>query len=282
MTRDNSRLLAFGDRLRQLRKAAKITGTRLAELAGPGWQPSKVSRLENGQQLITDEDLITWCAILELPEAERQLLRDELRGIRLDEARWKRQLRTGHEVVQQSFSELERAATHIRNFETALVPGLLQTPDYARAVFTAMATLKATPNDAAEAVNARMRRQGILYDTGKRIELLVTEAALRTPIAPPDVMAGQLDRLLGALGLPNVRFGIIPLGERLPYPTMHGFWILDDLVNVEVINTSMNTRDPADLELYTQFFEALWEHAAEGDSARSLLLAVAVENRPSS
>lgn len=83
MTRDD-RLLAFGDELRQLRKAAQFTGQALAKTAG--WQPSKVSRLENGQQVITEQDLSTWCAIVGASDETRSALRDELRGMRLDQA----------------------------------------------------------------------------------------------------------------------------------------------------------------------------------------------------
>jgi hypothetical protein len=239
-----------------------------------GWQPSKVSRLENGQQLISEEDLGIWCKIIGLGQSESQALRDELRGIRLDEARWRTRLRAGHQVVQQSFGDAEKAATHIRAFETALVPGLVQTPDYARAVFAAMAELKNAPDDTEAAVTARLQRQSILYDSGKTIELLVTEAALRTPVAPPGVMAGQVDRLLALLGVPNVRFGIVPLGVRLRYPAMHGFWMLDDLISIEVTNTEVATKDPADVKLYADLFGSLWDSAVEGDTARALLLEV--------
>jgi transcriptional regulator with XRE-family HTH domain len=268
----DDRLLPFGDQLRQLRKAARITGKVLAESAG--WQPSKVSRLENGQQLISEEDLATWSKIIGLGRSDSKALLDELRGIRLDEARWKNRLRGGHQVLQRSFGAAEQAAVHIRNFETGLVPGLVQTPDYARAVFTAMSELKGVSDDADAAVKARLQRQSVLYDSSKKIELLVTEAALRTPIASAGVMAGQVDRLLALLGVPNVRFGIVPLGVQLRYPPMHGFWILDDLVSVEVANTEIATRDAADVKLYSDLLASLWEFAAEGEAARMILLAV--------
>ncbi|HEV7981104.1 DUF5753 domain-containing protein [Amycolatopsis sp.] len=168
-----------------------------------------------------------------------------------EEARWKNRLRAGHEVVQQSFGDAEKAALRIRVFETGLVPGLVQTPDYARAVFVAMAELQDTPNDTEAAVTARLQRQSVLYDSTKTIELLVTEAALRTPVAPSGVMAGQVDRLLAVIGVPNVRFGIVPLGVQLRYPVLHGFWMLDDWVGVEVVNTEITTREPEDAQVYS-------------------------------
>jgi hypothetical protein len=151
---------------------------------------------------------------------------------------------------------------------------LVQTPDYARAVFIAMSELKGVSDDVDAAVRARLQRQSILYDSSKKIELLLTEAALRTPIAPPDVMAGQMDRLLALFGVRNVRFGIVPLGVRLRYPAMHGFWMLDDLISIEVTNTEITTKDPADMKLYSDLLGLLWESAVEGDRARALVLEV--------
>lgn len=268
--------IAFGDKLRQLRKRAGLTGAALAEQAGPGWAPSKISRIQGGQQVISEQDLDTWCRLCRASEAERDDLFADLRAARFESARWKRRASGGHEPVQRSFAEDEQAATVVRNLETGIVPGLLQTPDYARAVFRAFAQLQGSPDDADDAVRERLRRQTILYDSTKRIELLVTEAALRTPIAKPTVMAAQIDRLLAVLGVANVRFGIIPLGVQVDVPPMHGFWILDDVARIEVLTTEVVTRNPTDIRLYNAMLDQLWEHdeLAEGDPARQLLLTV--------
>lgn len=266
----DDRRIAFGDRLRQLRKAARFTGKEFARRAD--WQASKISRLESGQQIISERDLATWCELLELPESEASRLRTELKGIRLDESRWKQRLRGGHQVVQESFGAAERDAKHIRNVETGLVPGLVQTPEYAHAVFSSLALLKGTPDDAEAAVRERLRRQEVLYDPTKRVELIVTESALRTPIASSDVMAGQLDRLLALPGVPSVRFGVIPLGTKLPFPLLHGFALLDDTLIVEAFNTEMTSRDTEDVELYGRLHDACWEVALEGPDVRALLL----------
>lgn len=268
----DDRRIAFGDRLRQSRKAARITGKEFARRAG--WQASKISRLESGQQVISERDLATWCELLELPESEASGLRSELKGIRLDESRWKQRLRGGHQVVQASFGAAERDAKHIRNVETGLVPGLVQTPEYARAVFSGLAGLKDTPDDADVAARERLRRQEVLYDPTKRVELIVTESALRTPIASSEVMAGQLDRLLALPGVPSVRFGVIPLDKKLEFPLLHGFALLDDTLVVEALNTEMTSRDAEDVELYGRLCDACWEVALEGPDVRALLLRI--------
>jgi hypothetical protein len=74
------------------------------------------------------------------------------------------------------------------------------------------------PDKVEEAVSARMRRQEVLYDTRKSFEFIIMQAALDYLLCPPDVMRGQLDRLMGLLGLGNVRFGIVPPGRELPVP----------------------------------------------------------------
>ncbi|MGH3517014.1 MAG: helix-turn-helix domain-containing protein [Haloechinothrix sp.] len=263
------RWAAFGERLSQLREASGLSGKRLAESVG--WAASKVSRIQNAEQTITDTDVRTWCDATGVSDEERDELLAELRAIRLDQARWKSRLRRGHQPVQTALAQSEQGASTLRGFQTGMVPGLLQTPDYARAVFTVLAALKGAPNDADEAVSARMQRQTVLYDSTKRIELLVTEAALRSPIAPRKVMAAQYDRLMALIGARTIRFGIVPLDVGLPAPAMHGFSILDDLVTVEVLNTEVTTRDPDDVKMYADYLDAMWSVAAEGDEARAIL-----------
>lgn len=276
----DARWIAFGDKLRQRRKAARITGTRLAEEAGPGWSPSKVSRIENGQQVITETDLATWCRIIGVSDTEAHQLADELRTIRLDVARYKQRGATGHLTLQRSFAEIEQAARSIQVYESLIVPGLVQTAEYARHVFTAFAEVFDRPNDVDQAVPARMRRQNILYEPGRTITLAITEAALRARYAPPAVMAGQIDRLISVLGLDTVRLGILPSTARIPVPVCHGFWILDDLLHVELLHTSVDTNEPADLKPYQDFLDQLWNGVlVEGEQARALLLAIAAEYR---
>lgn len=245
-----------------------MSGTRLAELAG--WPQSKVSRIQNAQQTVTDDDVRAWCSVTDSAD-ELPALLAELRAIRLDQARWRSRLRRGHEPVQDSVRAAEESATQIRSFSPNLVPGLLQTPDYARAVFTTLAAAKGVPDDADAAVAARMKRQAILYDSGKSIEILTTEAALRSPIAPSDVMAAQYDRLLAAIGLTAVRFGIIPLDVQLPLPVVHGYVIRDDTLTVETLSTEIVTRDPDDVRLHGDSLDALWKVAAELADARAIL-----------
>jgi hypothetical protein len=247
-----------------------MSGSALARSLG--WQASKVSRIEHANQTITDADVKMWCEATGTSGDAAAELHSELRAIRLDEARFKSRLRRGHQELQQAFAGTELAANRIRVFETAVVPGLVQTPDYARALFAGLAALRDTPRDAEEAVQVRMRRQAVLYDSSKTIEILVSESALRNRVASPEIMAGQIDRLVALPGLRAVRFGILPSDAQLEFAPMHGFWLLDDLLNIELLHTEITTQDPADVAHYTKLFTMLWTRAVEGDDARALLL----------
>ncbi|MBV8933388.1 MAG: helix-turn-helix domain-containing protein [Kutzneria sp.] len=261
----------FGERLRRLReRAGFVTGTAFA--ARLGWQQSRVSRIETGAQLATDADLITWLAAVDAREPIAASMRTELLELRLQSASWKRQLRTGNRRRQEHAASIEDASSRIRAFETALVPGLVQTAEYAEHVFATNAEFYRSPADIDESVRVRMERQRVLYDRSKTIELVMTEAALHYPVCPPEVLAAQLDRLIAVAGLSSVTFGIIPLGTRLPVVPMHGFWILDGQAIIETIDTEITVTEPEDVALYSRMADAMVSVATVGSAARTILL----------
>lgn len=264
------RQLEYGETLRRLRQHAGYrTGRDFAEHIG--WQPSKVSRLENGRTLPADRDVSEWLAAVGAPPEIADEVQDLLRELRLDRDSWKRQLRHGHADRQRAEAVSERDATTIIVVEWFVVPGLVQTADYARAVFELASRLHESPSDSDEAVLERIRRQDVLYDKEKHVEILLSEAALRNPVCPPDVLSAQFDRLTTLLGLPNVRLGIVPLDAPLPTVTLHGYAIHDHTVIVEVNHTEMIVTDADEVDLYRRITDGLWSVALEGDEARALL-----------
>ncbi|MFF5992945.1 MULTISPECIES: helix-turn-helix domain-containing protein [Prauserella] len=272
------RQLTLADTLRGLRERAGFrTGKDFA--AHIGWLPSKVSRIENGRTLPSDADVAAWAVAVGGGDLAQIELRDEVREIRLERGRWKRQLRHGHADLQRSTAKAVHDARSIVMVEFFLVPGLVQTAEYARAVFELAAEMHQTPRDSDDAVRERIRRQDVLYDPDKRVEILVAEAALRYPICPPVAMRAQLDRLGNLAGLAHVRLGVLPLDTVLPTVTMHGYTILDDTVTIEVNHTDVVATDPEDVALYRGITDRLWEAAAEGDDARELLSRVTTPTR---
>jgi hypothetical protein len=101
------------------------------------------------------------------PDVQDDLLAD-LRSVRVEYAAWRRQFRTGFAGRQRVAIALEAATTMLRVYEPAIVPGLLQTPDYARHVFINNAAFRDGASDIDAAVQVRMKRQESLSDRGKR------------------------------------------------------------------------------------------------------------------
>ncbi|MFI6697011.1 helix-turn-helix domain-containing protein [Streptomyces sp. NPDC050433] len=259
---------ALGARLRELRAEAGLNGKDLAERLG--WQRSKVSRLENGKQTATAEDLTAWASVTNPRQAAD--LESRRRGLLSQQRNWRRQLAGGHAPVQDRYViEFQGTAT-MRGYEATVIPGLFQTPDYARHLLIQNAALMRSPRDTEAAVAARMRRQEVLYEVGKMFRVLVWEGALHTLICPRDVMAGQLDRLVGLLGMSTVELGIVPMGVPLPITPKHGFAIFDEQrVVVETVNTELQYDTAEDVALYGRVWDQLDSVAAYGPRAHRLI-----------
>ena len=191
--------------------------------------PSKVSKIELGQQTPTPADLDAWVDAAGRPDTAAAL-RDELAALESFYREYRRRLRSGMRPRQQEALDTETKARRIRVFDTHYVPGPFQTPEYARQMLAKGARLHGAPDDVDEAVAVRMRRQELLYRPGKSFHFVVGEAVLRSGAAAPrTAMVAQLDRLVAATTLgPDVRFGVIPFEVEWPVFLDHGFWIIDD------------------------------------------------------
>ncbi|MEV4329592.1 helix-turn-helix transcriptional regulator [Streptomyces sp. NPDC049597] len=261
--------VALGLRLRELREDTGLTGKGLAERLG--WQRSKVSRLETGKQTASEADLDAWAAAVGAP-GQAGDLKSRLRGLESQQRSWRRQLAAGHRPVQDRYVvEYQRTKT-MRGYEATVIPGLFQTPDYARHLLLQNASLMRSPRDTDQAVAGRMRRQAVLYEPGKVFRVLMWEGVLHALICPQDVMTGQLDRLVGLIGMSTVELGIVPFGARLPMTPKHGFWIFDEKrVIVETINTELSYDSSEDLALYGRVWDGLHSASAYGPQAHRLI-----------
>ncbi|WP_035913529.1 MULTISPECIES: helix-turn-helix transcriptional regulator [unclassified Frankia] len=260
---------ALGKRLRELRTSAAMSGRQLAESLS--WPPSKVSKLENGRQTPTDDDIRGWTEATG-SQAETEALLAALHTLEVQHAEWQRILRTGLKPRQQELIEWDERTRLFRAFEATVIPGLLQTAEYARARFAEGIRRLKLPNDIGEAVAARVRRQEILYRPDKRFHFVLTEAALRFRLCPTDVMLGQLDRLISFSQLPNVRLGIIGFETQYATSPWHGFWMYDtERVLIETFSAALDLRQPQEIELYAGAFEELAAVASYGRSARAII-----------
>lgn len=265
----------FGERLRRLRLDADLTGKQLAERLG--WPASKVSRLEHGRQTATTADIAAWTAALGISPEMRDQLTEDLRSLAVEYATWRRQLRRGSAPRQRVGRLLDESATQLRALQTSVVPGLLQTADYARAVFEGLAQLRPRP-DVDAAVRERARRQSVLYESGHDFRFLITEAAVRARVGTPAVHRAQLDRLLVLAGLDTVEIAILDWAAHTITPPDHSFDLFDDrLVLVETLNAELAIREPDDIALYARVFDLYWDAALHGSEATQLITRIALE-----
>jgi transcriptional regulator with XRE-family HTH domain len=264
---------ALGARFRQLRKDAGLTGKQVAERLG--WSQPKVSRIERGQRTPSEEDLQAFAQLVRATAEITDELLTKVRTVHSVHAAWRRQLAGGAAVGQHDILELEASVRLVRAFEPAVIPGMLETDDYARKLFDDVVALYGIPNDAEEAVRIRLRRQQLIHDPARRFEFVIGEAALRSQVCPPPVMRAQLDLVRALSNLETVDVFILPTDAKLPFLPLHGFWIFDDeLVSVETVHIRVETRDPSEVALYLRVFDQLKASALGEEAARALLTRV--------
>ncbi|MES9589933.1 helix-turn-helix transcriptional regulator [Streptomyces sp. NPDC094045] len=263
---------ALGARLRGYRKDAGFTSGR-AFAAATGWQESKVSRIENGKQNASEDDIRVWCQLTE-HEADLADLIAVIRHIDEMWMEWRRQLEEGAEKRQQKSIPLYHKTKVFRIWEPNVIWGTIQTAAYAGSIFDQAFSLYGTPIDTDAAVAKRIERQGYLYAGDRIFNVLLGEQALYANHGGPEVMKAQLDRLMSVLTLPRLSLGIVPLAAPLGIWIGHGFSMFDDkLVMVETFSAEMSVTAPGEVETYMKAFELHRQIAVYGHNARRLILA---------
>ncbi|QKW07094.1 helix-turn-helix transcriptional regulator [Streptomyces sp. NA04227] len=263
---------ALGARLRELRflcPGGRLTGRQLAERLG--WPGSKVSKLENGKQTATPEDLRAWAQATEQPGAYPELAA-RLAGFESHIRSWRRALANGFKPLHEGLSaEIDRTS-EIWVWEESVIAGLVQTPDYARHVIRRYAELLGGADDIEDAVRSRVQRQEWLYRSGRTLHVLMWEAALRSLICPPSLLAAQLDRLAGMVGMDTVELGVIPFTASVKIVPANGFWVLDDrLVVAEDWHAELWLDDADNVALYKKVWQTLSESAVYGADAQNVI-----------
>jgi transcriptional regulator with XRE-family HTH domain len=259
---------SLGHRLRDLRKDAGLTGRQLAAVTG--WYPSKVSKIEYGRQTPSEDDIRQWCRHCDAADQIEELIAT-VRHIASMYIEWRRTLHTGTKRRQEASIALEAETELFRWYEPMIMPGLLQTAEYAAAMLSSLVRFWNIPDDVPAGVAARMQRQQILYHGIHRFHFILAEQALHTVIGGPAVMAGQLDRILTIMGVPRVHLGIVPARHRYTVPT-HAFCMLDDrVVLVETIAAELTVSQPREVALYARAFEALTKSAKYGKTAKGII-----------
>jgi transcriptional regulator with XRE-family HTH domain len=215
-----SPLRVFGAMLRHYRTAAGLTPEELGArvyLSG-----SQIRKVEDGTRTPT-EALVQACE--SLPELAAHGALTTLHDILKDHLRHR-----AYPGWFQAWPDHESHARRLRSFQLVVVPGLLQTERYARAVLSTR--VGATVEELEEAVAARLGRQDILgREHPPELWVLLDEAVLRRPVGGPAIMAGQLDSLAAAARLPHIALQVIPLAAGAHEGMRGGAFVLADFVD---------------------------------------------------
>ncbi|MGC4947441.1 helix-turn-helix domain-containing protein [Streptomyces sp. DT224] len=199
----------LGSELLRLRDASGKTQQQAAQVISA--TNSKIVKMERGWVPMRDPDIRTLCEFYGLTDSK--LIGRLLEVARLDRERrkakgWWNQYPELRSLVE--YVALEDIATQIRTWQGAFVPGLLQTPDYARALAVGNADWD-DPDEIERFVEAKIARQERLADDNPlALWAIVSEGALRQLVGGRDVMRAQLERLEEAANEPNVTVQIVP------------------------------------------------------------------------
>ncbi|WP_328394935.1 helix-turn-helix domain-containing protein [Nocardia sp. NBC_00416] len=264
--------IALGGQLRKLRESKKIT----REAAGDAIRGShaKISRLELGRTSFKERDirdLLTLYGVTDPEERESFL---EL-ARRANEPGWWHRYGDLLPSWFGTYLGLEQAASKIRTYESHLVPGLLQTPDYARAVVT----LGYEDADTDRRVAFRQRRQEILHRSDPPvIWAVLDEAALHRPVGGADVHRAQMEHLLELTRLPNVTIQVVPFSAGEHAAAGSSFTILrfaeaelPDIVYLEQLTSALYLDRREDLALYLSVMDRLSVQAAPPEKSRGII-----------
>jgi len=259
---------ALGQRLREIRRRAGISGRELARLSG--WHESKISKIEYGRVKPSDADVRAYCAHTGANDQLEDLLAT-VHNIDAAYMEYRRQHAAGLSRGQQKSVRLAERSKLMRIYQPVVIPGILQTAEYAEAILRHSVEFYRLPDDIDEAVSKRLERQQFLYRGERRFHILIAEQALFTSVGTDAVMVGQLDRLMAVIGLSRVLLGIVPAQAGPPMQTTNFVLFDNRMVTVEGITAELTITQPREVAIYGRAFDTLAGQSVTGDAARRLI-----------
>ncbi|EWC58625.1 putative DNA-binding protein [Actinokineospora spheciospongiae] len=263
--------------LRRLRKQAGMTtgevGARL------GLSQAKVSRVETGSSGLRLPDVEAMLGLYRVPAPRRVEILDLVR--QAAEPGWVQVHGRGLPEQWQTLVDWESKASRLRNHQPLIIPGLLQTPDFARAVVrgTAPAPLSAAELDGK--VAARLARQAILSrESPPVLHVVLGEWALRVPVGGPHVHHGQLRHLLEMSRRPRVVLQVVP-SDTEAHPGLEGSFVLMDfpadpaMAYTEHRARSVFLDEPEDVEVFRLAWQRILAHAWSPERSTAFLAELA-------
>ncbi|MER6150607.1 helix-turn-helix domain-containing protein [Streptomyces hirsutus] len=276
----------LGDELRRLREAAALTTTQAAEALD--CTKGKISRIENGRVTVRIPDLTAMLLAYGAADAE---LRDRLsllarKANRRRRQGWWNQYGSVLADTYRDYIALEAMAGTIRTFQAQLVPGLLQTPEYIRAVTVASHQWQ-TADEIEQFVQVRLARQErLVSDSPLQFWAVLSEAVLLQQVGGPKVMSAQLEQLLITSERPNVTIQVLPF-SRGAHASMFGPYVVLgfpeeaalDVVLADNPTGSMWLEREAEVGRYQELFDAARTSALSPVESRTVIRRRAKEHR---
>jgi transcriptional regulator with XRE-family HTH domain len=260
----------LGARLRQLRRAAGLTGQAIA--AATGQHFTRVSRIEHGVQAPTERNIRDWCTVCGAQDQIPDLIATA-RAVESAYLEWARQSRAGMRRLGDLHSiATYRRTTTFRIHEPAVLPGIFQTEAYIRRMLSFWYAFLDAPDDTEPTVAMKAERTAIALTSAKRIAVVLGEQALRTRRGTPQEHTEQLHHLLSLMRLPFVSVGVIPANAQRYAIASIGFWIFDNnAVALETPTAAIKVTRPQEIALYAKLFDQLQAEAFYGADATQLV-----------
>ncbi|MGW2045069.1 helix-turn-helix domain-containing protein [Streptomyces sp. NPDC001858] len=267
----------LGQELRRLRELKGMTAEEVAERLLVS--QSKISRLENGRRSISQRDVRDLCGVYEV---EDQRMVDSL----MEMAKDSRQQGWWHafgDVPYSVYIGLETDAASLRVYDPQVVPGLLQTRQYAEALISG-ALPETAHTEIEKRVQVRMRRQERVSSGENPLRLwsVMDESALRRVVGSPELMREQLEHLVEQSQLPHVTVQVIPF-HMGAHPGLNGQYAIlefpdtadSSVVYIEGVTSDLYLEKPNDVQKYSVMYEHLRAQALNVDQSRQFIADIA-------
>jgi transcriptional regulator with XRE-family HTH domain len=270
-------LRKLGTELRAAREATGLSGRALAARLG-NWSQAKVSRIENGVVSSTVEDIEAMLDALGVHGAKREQLLALAEEASESTVSWRVLHKGGMARWQYELDQLLRKAARVRHFQPMIVPGLMQTAEYARQALELGNWTGQKDVDAA--VVARLARQQILFEPScPQYHYLLSEIGLRwRPSDSIPLHRAQLDRIVTVSALPAVTVQVLRADSPTAALGLHGFRIYDftdenepTVVFVETISGEITISEPDNVATYIATWDQLTKSALSPEDSRAYI-----------
>ncbi len=253
-------------KLRELREAAGLRQVDAAKQGGIS--QSLIAKFETGRQVPRLDQVEALCRAYRASDRERRELIQLAEDLR--EVTRRVVVRRQYAAIQSQIRRVVESSALVRTFPPIGIPGLLQTTNYVKALFTTGGEV--TPEDQAGA-EQRIANQAVLTDdTTRRFVTLMPEGSLGWALLSPAGMAEQVEHIAAVSKRRNIRIGIIPWGRVSPVLPLHSWEIYDEraVITGSMTGTTVLTVR-ADVDAYLDLFADLEQLAVYGEDAREIL-----------